>query len=275
MDKESDRIKKLQEDIKDNGEKKLGRPRKYPKVDKPVQKKKAGRPKMTEAEKIEAKRKREELIIQAENQPKRKPGRPKKGEEKPLIAAPKRKRKQKTKARNKVPEVTMDMRIKPEEIKRSPIKWIDEAITSYDKDFDFDISFVDKSLFVGPAIVKEEKWKYIKALFMNYGLRGLTKKKLNLSNTWFDYSTHPKGKYYDIYFLKCIDTVNEIILDKLEWFLYDKVLSGEKIINESSLHFLLKSKAKKRGYVERIENANLEITPLTLNYIKRDDEENE
>ena len=82
-----------------------------------------------------------------------------------------------------------------------------------------------------------------------------------------DRSTHYKWMESDAAYKEAVESISDIALDFAESQLHKQIQSGEV----SSTIFYLKTKGKKRGYIEKSEidlNGSLAITPITGMQIK-------
>ena len=79
---------------------------------------------------------------------------------------------------------------------------------------------------------------------------------------------HSIGKWIlqDAYYAECIEEIEEGIKDYVEGQLMRKIHNE----SEASIHFYLKTKAKDRGYVERVENINANFEGVEFNIIDPD-----
>lgn len=93
---------------------------------------------------------------------------------------------------------------------------------------------------------------FLKALEASFGNISAACKKTNLSR-----ATYYKWINNSPRFAEEVDTVNEGLIDFAETKLHQNIMDGK----EASIFFFLKTKGKKRGYVETVEQ-KLDINPF-------------
>lgn len=76
-------------------------------------------------------------------------------------------------------------------------------------------------------------------------------------------STHYHWYNHDPEYKDLVDDVNEVAIDFVEGKLYDKISAGDTI----ATIFYLKTRAKKRGYVERQEITGKDGEPIVINIV--------
>ena len=97
---------------------------------------------------------------------------------------------------------------------------------------------------------KKNKENILIALEKTLGNISLSCKKVGISRRAF-YDL----KKSDLNFSKEVNEIKEVAID----FAESKLLENIKNNKEASIFFFLKTQAKNRGYVERVENVNLEV----------------
>ena len=93
---------------------------------------------------------------------------------------------------------------------------------------------------------------FLKALDASFGNISAACKKTNLNR-----ATYYKWMKNSPKFVEEVETVNEGLIDFAETKLHQNIMDGK----EASIFFFLKTKGKKRGYVETVEQ-KLDINPF-------------
>lgn len=101
------------------------------------------------------------------------------------------------------------------------------------------------------ALNKKEK-AYLEILKSSLGVITLACKKANVSRAW-----HYQRVERNPSFKKVIEEIDESTLDFAETALHNKIKEGDT----TATIFFLKTKGKKRGYVERVEN-EINVNPF-------------
>lgn len=101
------------------------------------------------------------------------------------------------------------------------------------------------------ALNKKEK-AYLEILKSSLGVITLACKKANVSRAW-----HYQRVERNPSFKKVIEEIDESTLDFAETALHNKIKEGDT----TATIFFLKTKGKKRGYVERFEN-EISVNPF-------------
>ena len=94
------------------------------------------------------------------------------------------------------------------------------------------------------ALTKKEK-EYLEILRKNLGVVAFACKSSNVSRAWHYQHVHKNPD-----FKKAVEEIEEDTIDFAETALYNKIKEGDT----TATIFFLKTKGKKRGYVERVEN---------------------
>lgn len=105
------------------------------------------------------------------------------------------------------------------------------------------------------------KSRMIEALTASLGVVTTACKKVGI-----DRSTHYKYYKEDAEYRKAVDDIADVALDFAESMLHQQIQGGEV----SSTIFYLKTKGKKRGYIERTENEILTPKPLIIDWLNND-----
>jgi hypothetical protein len=104
---------------------------------------------------------------------------------------------------------------------------------------------------------------FLKLLEKNWGLVSKTCSELNISRqayyNWMD---------DDPNFKRMVDDTYELVLDKVEQKLFEKI--DEK--SEKSIHFYLKHKGRKRGYEDFLNIETNQVDNIEIKILKNDDD---
>lgn len=100
------------------------------------------------------------------------------------------------------------------------------------------------------------KKQMIEALEKSLGVVSLACKSVGVSR-----ASHYNWYNEDEEYRKAVDDVGEIALDFAESQLHKQIKEG----NTASTLFYLKTKGKKRGYIERVEQEQIGDTTITIN----------
>ena len=101
------------------------------------------------------------------------------------------------------------------------------------------------------ALNKKEK-AYLEIINASLGVITPACKKANVSRSW-----HYQRVERNPLFKKALEEIDESTLDFAETALHDKIKEGDT----TATIFFLKTKGKKRGYVERVEN-EINVNPF-------------
>jgi hypothetical protein len=127
------------------------------------------------------------------------------------------------------------------------------------------------------------KKRMLEALEKSLGIVTSASKQANIHRSSHYNWMNPNHELYDADYVSAVQEVENVALDFAESQLHQKI-QGVKVTNDKGQTFLkkepdttaiifyLKTKGKKRGYVERIENESINPEPIQVEIIETDGE---